>query len=80
MYLNFDIMGAVGFSKDFHVLDNGREHSATRGLHDQMKTLGVQSSIPWFLSTIGSIPRLARSYAESESRRNSRIVVFPKGG
>jgi hypothetical protein len=63
MYLAFHIMGAVGFSKDFHMLDDGREHSAIRGLHDQIKKFRMLSSIPWFPSMASSIPGLAGSYA-----------------
>lgn len=63
MFFTFDVMGAVGFSKEFHMLRDGTEHSAIKGLHDQMTTLGILSSIPWFLSMVGTIPGLAGSYA-----------------
>lgn len=62
MFLTFDIMGAVGFGKEFRMLDNGTEHSAIKGLHDQMLVLGILSSIPWLLSMLGAIPGLAGSY------------------
>ena len=63
MFFTFDTMGAVGFGKQFQMLDDGAEHSAIKGLHEQMTTLGILSSIPWFLSMVGAIPGLAGSYA-----------------
>jgi len=63
MFFTFDTMGAVGFGKQFCMLDGGAEHSAIKGLHDQMTALGVLSSIPWFLSMVGKIPGLAGGYA-----------------
>lgn len=63
MFFTFDTMGAVGFGKQFHMLEDGVEHSAIKGLHDQMTALGILSSIPWFLSMVGKIPGLAGSYA-----------------
>jgi hypothetical protein len=62
MFLTFDVMGLVGFGKDFHQLENATEHSAIRGLHDQMAALGLLSGVPWLLSFLGSIPGLSGSY------------------
>ena len=62
MFLTFDIMGKVGFGKDFRQLENGTELPAIKGLHDQMGVLGVLSPLPWLLSFLGSIPGLTGSY------------------
>ncbi|PCG92796.1 Cytochrome P450 [Penicillium occitanis (nom. inval.)] len=62
MFLTFDVMGVVGFSKDFQQLEAAKEHSAIKGLHDQMAALGLLAHIPWFLSLLGSIPGLSGSY------------------
>ena len=62
MFLTFDIMGKIGFGKDFHQLENGSELSAIKGLHDQMGVLGLLSPLPWLLSLLGSIPGLTGSY------------------
>lgn len=62
MFYTFDTMGAVGFGKEFRMLDDGAEHSAIKGLHDQMTVLGVLGSIPWLLHMLGAVPGLAGSY------------------
>ncbi|KAL1962758.1 hypothetical protein VTN77DRAFT_9212 [Rasamsonia byssochlamydoides] len=62
MYLTFDVMGLVGFDKDFHQLEDAAEHSAIKGLHDQMSAIGILSAVPWLLSLLGSIPGLSGSY------------------
>jgi hypothetical protein len=62
MFLTFDIMGRVGFGKDFRQLEEGSELSAIKGLHDQMTVLGLLSPLPWLLSFLGSIPGLTGSY------------------
>ena len=40
MFLSFDIMGEVGFGKDFQNLNSGIEHPAIKGVHDHMAVLG----------------------------------------
>ena len=62
MYLTFDVMGKIGFGKDYRQLEEGRELSAIKGLHDQMGALGLLSPVPWLLSLLGSIPGLSGSY------------------
>lgn len=63
MFLSFDVMGQIGFDKDFHQLEDAKEHSAIAGLHAQMAVLGLLSPLPWLLSFLGSIPGLTGSYA-----------------
>jgi hypothetical protein len=62
MYLTFDVMGKIGFGKDFRQLEDACELSAIKGLHDQMGVLGLLSPLPWLLSLLGSIPGLSGSY------------------
>lgn len=62
MFLAFDIMGEVGFSKDFDNLATGKEHPAIKGIHDHMLILGILSNVPWLLNIIGSIPGAAAGY------------------
>ena len=63
MFLSFDIMGEVGFGKDFQNLNSGIEHPAIKGVHDHMAVLGVLGHVPWLLNIIGRIPRAAAEYA-----------------
>ncbi|KAJ9294970.1 hypothetical protein DTO271G3_6532 [Paecilomyces variotii] len=62
MFLTFDVMGVVGLGKDFQQLQEGKEHSAIKGLHDQMATLGLLGHVPWFLCLLSSIPGLTGNY------------------
>ncbi|KAI9878167.1 MAG: hypothetical protein M1830_001736 [Pleopsidium flavum] len=62
MLFSFDVMGEVGFSKDFGNLASGREHSAIKGIHDHMAIMGLLSNVPWLLNMLGSLPGLAGGY------------------
>ncbi len=62
MLYSFDVMGAVGFDKDFNNLASGQEHPAIKGVHDHMTVLGILSNVPWLLNIIGSIPGAAAGY------------------
>ncbi|KAL2004524.1 hypothetical protein VTN00DRAFT_3409 [Thermoascus crustaceus] len=63
MFLSFDIMGEVGFGKDFNNLSTGIEHPAIKGVHDHMGVLGVLSHVPWLLNILGRIPGATASYS-----------------
>lgn len=63
MFLSFDIMGEVGFTKNFNNLDTGVEHAAIQGVHEHMAVLGVLSHVPWLLNVISRIPGAAAGYS-----------------
>jgi hypothetical protein len=64
MYFSFDVMGEVGFGKDFNNLASGVEHSAIKGVHSHMTMLGIMSTVPWLLNVLSSIPGAAAGYSE----------------
>ncbi|KAF2845119.1 cytochrome P450 [Plenodomus tracheiphilus IPT5] len=64
MFFSFDVMGEIGFGKDFSCLTSGVEHSAIKGVHSHMSMLGIMSTVPWLLNILGSIPGAAAGYAE----------------
>jgi hypothetical protein len=64
MFFSFDVMGEVGFGKDFNNLNTGVEHSAIKGVHSHMTMLGIMSTVPWLLNVLGSIPGAAAGYSE----------------
>lgn len=64
MFLAFDIMGTVGFGKEFNNLATGVEHPGIKAIHDHMAILGVLNHIPWLLNLAGRIPGAAASLAE----------------
>ncbi|EED16249.1 benzoate 4-monooxygenase cytochrome P450, putative [Talaromyces stipitatus ATCC 10500] len=64
MFLSFDIMGEVGFGKDFNNLSTGKENPAIRAIHEHMTVLSVLSHVPWLLYLISSIPGATAAYAD----------------
>ncbi|KAF4545568.1 Cytochrome P450 [Lasiodiplodia theobromae] len=63
MLLTFDMMGEVGFGKDFGGLKSGIEHPAIKGIHDHMTVLGIMATVPWLLNIAGKIPGATAGYA-----------------
>ncbi|KAF2185244.1 cytochrome P450 [Zopfia rhizophila CBS 207.26] len=64
MFFSFDVMGEVGFGKDFNNLVSGVEHPAIKGVHAHMTMLGILSMVPWLLNVLSSIPGAAAGYSE----------------
>ena len=64
MFFSFDVMGEVGFGKDFNNLVSGVEHPAIKGVHSHMTMLGIMSTVPWLLNILSLIPGAAAGYTE----------------
>ncbi|KAI4602498.1 hypothetical protein KJ359_009742 [Pestalotiopsis sp. 9143b] len=63
-YLAFDVMGEVGFGKDFGGVSTGREHPAIRAIKDHMVVLSVVGGhLPWLLNLASRIPGATAGYA-----------------
>lgn len=78
MFLAFDIMGLVGFSKDFRQLEDGTELSAIKELHGQMLFLGILKPIPWILTVIGAVQGLMGNYGQFMVYCKDRIAEKKK--
>ncbi|KAF4949866.1 hypothetical protein FSARC_13368 [Fusarium sarcochroum] len=63
VFFGFDVMGQVGFSKDFGMLDSGYKHPAIQGLHDNMTAVGILGTVPWLMSMLSKIPGATGTYA-----------------
>ncbi|KAJ5546438.1 hypothetical protein N7494_004023 [Penicillium frequentans] len=63
MFLSFDIMGNVGFGKEFNNLATGVEHPRIKAIHDHMAILGILIHVPWLMNLVGRIPGAANSFA-----------------
>ncbi|KAJ3544539.1 hypothetical protein NM208_g2999 [Fusarium decemcellulare] len=63
IFFGFDVMGQVGFSKDFEMLNSGKKHPAIEGLHDNMAAVGVLGTVPWLMSMLSKIPGATGSYS-----------------
>ncbi|KAL4999791.1 cytochrome P450 [Aspergillus recurvatus] len=74
MYLAFDVMGLVGFSKDFRQLEDAAEHAAIKELHGQMLILGILKPVPWVLTIIGAIQGLVGNYGQFMTYCADRIA------
>ncbi|RDW90562.1 cytochrome P450 [Aspergillus mulundensis] len=64
MFLSFDIMGNVGFGKEFNNLSTGVEHPGIKAVHGHMAILGVMGHIPWLLNIISHLPGATSAMAE----------------
>ena len=73
MFFSFDVMGEVGFGKDFNNLQSGVEHVAIKGVHSHMTMLGIMSTVPWLLNVLSSIPGAAAGYSDFFSFCSSQI-------
>lgn len=78
MFLSFDIMGNVGFGKEFNNLATGVEHPRIKAIHDHMAILGVGTHVPWLLNLAGRIPGAATSLAEFFKWCEDEIVLKQK--
>ncbi|KAL4925251.1 cytochrome P450 [Aspergillus undulatus] len=74
MYLAFDVMGLVGFSRDFRQLEEGVEHAAIKELHGQMLILGVLKPVPWVLTILGALQGLVGDYGQFMTYCADRIA------
>ncbi|KAF2107312.1 cytochrome P450 [Lophiotrema nucula] len=63
MFFGFDVMGDLGFSKEFYNLESGVEHHAIKAIHKHMTTMAVVSMTPWLLNILGSIPGAAAAFS-----------------
>ncbi|PTB64968.1 cytochrome P450 [Trichoderma citrinoviride] len=63
MFFAFDVMGEIGFSKDFHMLESETEHPAIKGVHESMLAIGVLGTVPWLLSMISKVPGAAAGFS-----------------
>ncbi|KAB2574650.1 Isotrichodermin C-15 hydroxylase [Lasiodiplodia theobromae] len=56
-YLAYDLMGMIGFGRDFGQLRGGGvEHWAVKALRAQQLFIGVLKPIPWLLNFLAAIP------------------------
>lgn len=63
MMLAFDVMGEIGYGKDFGGIVSGKEHPAAKAIHDHMTILGTVGMTPWLLYIIQFIPGASAGYA-----------------
>ncbi|KAL9110566.1 MAG: hypothetical protein Q9227_004924 [Pyrenula ochraceoflavens] len=63
MLLTFDVMGEIGFGKDFGGLETGHEHPAIKAIHNHMKFLSITVTVPWLLNLLSRIPGATAGYA-----------------
>lgn len=78
MFLAFDVMGLVGFSQDFHQLENGTEQSAVKELHQQLLYIGILKPAPWILTILGGIQGLVGDYGRFMTYCADRIADTKK--
>ncbi|KAI2465220.1 monooxygenase [Annulohypoxylon bovei var. microspora] len=62
MYLAFDIIGEVGFGKDFGCVETGKNHPAIMAIHSHMSYVGVLAHVPWLLNMFSRIPGASKGF------------------
>jgi hypothetical protein len=61
-YLSFDVMGDVGFGKNFGMLDKGEKVEVLRKLEDGQKGLGIFGVVPWLFMILTKIPSIRKEH------------------
>jgi len=56
VFFAFDVMGDVGFGKDFHMLESGKEDDGIFAIHNNMSAFGYMHHVIWLLHFLISIP------------------------
>lgn len=62
MMLAFDIMGEVGFGKDFGGIVAGKQSLVAQAIHDHMTYIGRLGMTPWLLYIIQFIPGASKGF------------------
>lgn len=55
-WLSYDIMGIIGFGKDFGNLRTTHEHAAVKGLRETMVAFGTLRQLPWLANFLSHFP------------------------
>jgi hypothetical protein len=55
-FYSFDVMGDIGFSKSFGMLEKGKEDQLIKQLHASMVALGIFRNITWFTNLMLRLP------------------------
>ncbi|OJD35553.1 cytochrome p450 [Diplodia corticola] len=55
-WLGYDIMGVVGFGRDFDCLRNATDHAAIKQMHEFGFALGLLKHVPWLGNILGRMP------------------------
>jgi hypothetical protein len=76
MFYSFDVMGELGFGRDFDNLSTGQEHPGIRVMYSVVEFLGVLAPVPWLLNALGSIPGASRTLIDFE--RICQLVLAQK--
>jgi hypothetical protein len=74
MFLSFDVLGDIGFSKDFGNMSTGKEHPALQQLHGFLWTIGVVQAVPWLPSLLSSVPGATRGVSSFFDLCNSVLT------
>ncbi|KAJ5653878.1 hypothetical protein N7490_000881 [Penicillium lividum] len=78
MFLSFDIMGDIGFGKEFNNLTTGVEHPGIKAVHDHMAILGTMFHVPWLLNLAGRLPGATNALKEFFNWCEDEIVQKQK--
>jgi hypothetical protein len=78
IFLSFDILGIIGFGKEFNNMSSGKEHPAIQGLHGHVKELSIMGTAPWTVNLMGTIPASLTSFAQFFRLCEEQLVAKEK--
>ncbi|KAL1617437.1 hypothetical protein SLS56_010980 [Neofusicoccum ribis] len=55
-WLSYDLMGVIGYSRDFGNLKSSQEHAAVQNLRQAQVMLGYLKPVPWLINIMMSLP------------------------
>ncbi|GME35797.1 Cytochrome P450 [Neofusicoccum parvum] len=61
-WLTYDLMGVIGFGKDFGNLRSAKESPAIKGLRTAMASMGILFPVPWLTNVLSHMPGLGDVY------------------
>ncbi|KAF1808400.1 putative cytochrome P450 [Eremomyces bilateralis CBS 781.70] len=60
-FYSFDVMGDIGFSRSFGMLEKGKEDQVIKDLHGSMEPLGIFRDIAWFTNLLLRLPVIQKT-------------------
>ncbi|KAH8887218.1 cytochrome P450 [Thozetella sp. PMI_491] len=83
MFFGFDVMGDIGLSKEFNMLQTETAHQAIRELHSLMSVFGLLGPVPWLIQLLGKLsgnggPMKFIDWCNTEIRAKQKVLEHEK--
>ena len=78
MFFTYDVIGSVGFNKDFQNLERGAADEAIVTIRASMGIFGKLQFTPWLLHFLASIPGASGSFRHFRKWCETQVVKIQK--